>query len=118
MMMYRKNIHFHINNFEEEMKDGIVVFGFAGIGKSTLCKNTNNKKFLDLESSNFQWILNDEQKLLPVEQRKGLIFQKNPDWPDNYAKAIIDVRNKYDFIFVAHEGKIQCQIYKKNEKSW
>lgn len=91
------------------MKKGIVVYGFPCIGKSTLCQNGKSKKYLDLESSDFQWLFTDEMKKMSVEERKGVVKQKNPDWPANYTKAIMEAREKYDYIFVAHEGKMQCK---------
>ena len=91
------------------MKKGIVVYGFPCIGKSTLCDKENGNKYLDLESSDFQWVFTEEMKKMSVEERKGIVKQKNPDWPANYAKAITEAREKYDFIFVAHEGKMQCK---------
>ena len=83
------------------MKKGIVVYGFPCIGKSTLCDKENGNKYLDLESSDFQWVFTEEMKKMSVEERKGIVKQKNPDWPANYAKAITEAREKYDFIFVA-----------------
>ena len=91
------------------MKKGSVVYGFPCIGKSTLCDSKqNNGRFLDLESSDYQWLMTEEIKKMSVEERKGIDKQKNPDWPDNYARAIIEKRKEYDYVFVAFEGKMQC----------
>lgn len=99
------------------MKNGIIVYGFPSIGKSTLCNSKENQgRFLDLESSDYQWVFTDEMKKMSVEERKGIEKQKNPEWPENYTKAIIQARKSYDYIFIAHEGKIQCQ--KNNIPYW
>lgn len=91
------------------MKKGIVVYGFPCIGKSTLCDSKENDgRFLDLESSDYHWMFTAEQENMTAEERKGIDKQLNPEWPDNYAKAIMEKRNDYDYIFVAHEGKVQC----------
>ena len=91
------------------MKKGIVIYGFPCIGKSTLCEGKEDEGiFLDLESSDYQWIFSDEQKSMTAEERKGIYKQKNPEWPQNYADAIIEKRKKYDYIFVSFEGKNQC----------
>lgn len=56
---------------------GILIGGFKAIGKSTLSKKYSN--VIDLESSNFEYIIDENIKNIPVEQRKGLKNRiKNP----------------------------------------
>lgn len=91
------------------MKEGIVVYGFPACGKTTLFeKYSNSKTFIDLESSNYQYILTKKQMQMPVEARKGTIRKVNPEWPNNYFKAIMESVKKYDFVFVAHTGIVWC----------
>ena len=91
-------------------KQGIVVYGFPAIGKSTLCDDPKYaEKILDLESSNFQWVLSEEDSKLSVEQRKGIARQKNPDWPQNYFAAIKEAIKSYDFVFVAFQAIEFCR---------
>lgn len=67
---------------------GIVVAGFGAIGKTYLGKKYKN--VIDMESGNFAHI-NDDVLDIPIEKRKGTdIRPKNPEWPNNYFKAIIE----------------------------
>lgn len=92
------------------MKQGIVIAGFAGIGKTTLAKKYKN--VIDLESSNYRW---DNSKIMdiPVEQRKGTIRNSNPNWPLNYINAIEEAIEKYDIVLVWIKPEV-LEIYEKN----
>lgn len=91
---------------------GIVVYGFPCVGKTTLCKKYAN--CIDLESSDFQYIKNNT---LTSEQSKGLKNRTiNPNWPENYFEAIMQSIQNYDFVFVAHQGIIECK--KHNVPYW
>lgn len=89
---------------------GKVVYGFPAIGKTTLCKSYAQGKvrLLDLESSNYEYILTQTDKKLSVENRKGTLRIQNPEWPNNYLVAIIKSLKKYDYVFVAHAGIVLC----------
>ena len=88
--------------------DAKIIYGFPGIGKSWLCKNYKN--FLDLESSEYHWIVSDDIIELSVEERKGLNCKENIEWPNNYYQAISMALNKYDYIFVSYEGIKYCKM--------
>ena len=97
------------------MKQGYIIYGFPCVGKTTMCEKYKN--CIDLESSNFQYILTEEQKKLSIEARKGLKDRVlNPEWPENYLNAILDAVKKYDYVFVAHQGIIECA--KRNIPYW
>lgn len=49
---------------------GILIGGFKAIGKSTLA--TKYDDVIDLESSNFEYIIDEKIKNISVERRKGL----------------------------------------------
>ncbi len=49
---------------------GILIGGFKAIGKSTLAKKYSN--VIDLESSDFEYIIDEEINKIPLEKRKGL----------------------------------------------
>ncbi len=92
------------------MNKPIVVAGFGAVGKTTLSKKYNN--ILDLESSSFKYIIDDESKKLSVEERKGLKTRKlNPDYPENYYKAIVDGLKTYDIVLIS----VHKEILKKLE---
>lgn len=87
------------------MSKSILVTGFGAIGKTTLASKYKN--ILDLESSSFKYIIDDELKKLSVEERKGLKTRKlNPKYPDNYYEAIIENLNKYDIVLISMHNEI------------
>lgn len=70
------------------LNSGILIGGFKAIGKSTLAQKYSN--VIDLESSDFKYIIDENIKNIPVEQRKGLKNRvKNPEYPLNYYKELI-----------------------------
>lgn len=84
---------------------GRLIAGFGGIGKTTLAKKYDN--VLDLESSNFKYILDEELNKLNVEERKGLKTRKlNKDFPSNYYNAIIESLEKYDLVLISMHNEI------------
>lgn len=84
---------------------GKLIAGFGGIGKTTLGKKYDN--VLDLESSNFKYIIDEELKELNVEERKGLKTRTpNKDFPINYYNAIIENLEKYDIVLISMHNEI------------
>lgn len=91
---------------------GKLIAGFGGIGKTTLAKKYNN--VLDLESSNFKYIIDKELEKLSVEKRKGLKTRKlNKDFPKNYYNAIIENLEKYDIVLISMHNEI-VKLLKEN----
>ncbi len=82
---------------------GIIISGFAGIGKTTLQKN--NPSVIDLESSDYKWIYQDENtESMDKEMRKGVTNRvKNPLWPLNYVKDIIEKSNEYEIVLISQD---------------
>lgn len=79
------------------MAQGMIIVGFATIGKSFLGKKYRN--VIDLESSYYKH--NDrELESFSVEARKGIKRKVNPEWPENYYKAIQEAVKKYDVVLV------------------
>jgi len=77
---------------------GIIIAGFATVGKTYLASKYNN--IIDMESGNFKYDYTGYENI-PYEQRKGMPDRKlNVEWPTNYYKAIEDAKSKYDVIFV------------------
>lgn len=80
------------------MKDGIVIAGFAGVGKTTLAKKYKN--VIDIESSPYRWDYTnvDTTNLESLKGTKDRI--KNANFPENYINAIKEAKKKYDVILV------------------
>lgn len=95
------------------MSRTILIAGFGAIGKTTLASKYKN--ILDLESSSFKYIIDDELKKLRVEERKGLKNRKlNPEYPDNYYEAIIENLNKYDIVLISMHNEIIKKLEDNN----
>lgn len=92
---------------------GLLIAGFGAIGKTTLAKKYKN--ILDLESSYYKYIIDEELKKLDVEQRKGLKLRKlNPDFPENYYNAILDNLKKYDIVLISMHNEIIEKLENNN----
>lgn len=79
------------------MKKGIIIAGFATVGKSYLGKKYSN--VIDLESSNYKHY-SDDLKNIPVEVKKGINREINNEWPMNYYKAVLESVANYDVVLV------------------
>ncbi len=80
------------------MKNGIVIAGFAGIGKTTLAKIYKN--VIDVESSPYKY---DYSKvgIFNVEEMKGKSGRiANSEFPLNYINAIKKAQKEYDIVLV------------------
>ena len=98
------------------MKKGILIAGYAGIGKTTLAKKYKN--VIDLESSTFKYNYSEEEKSLS-EKKKGLDNRKfNCDFPNNYYKAIEDAILKYDFILIQGHPRYFDYLDSKKIEFW
>ena len=88
----------HTENNKPKTKKGIVIAGFAGIGKTSLAKKYSN--VIDLESSPYKYdysstIIDDIEKV-KGEKNRSL----NKDFPLNYIKAIKSAIENYDIVLV------------------
>lgn len=94
-------------------KSGILVGGFKAIGKSTLSKKYSN--VIDLESSDFKYIIDENLKTIPVEQRKGLKKRiKNPEYPLNYYNELISNLKTNNIILFACKTEVVNLLNKNN----
>jgi len=81
------------------MKKAVIISAHPGVGKTMLAQKYRN--VLDLESSNYAWIYSEDSKKLSEEQRKAIDDREpNPEWPQNYIKAIRENMPKYDYILI------------------
>lgn len=88
--------------------EGIIISGFAGIGKTTIAEKYQNR-IIDLESSDFKWVYEDDTTAnMSKELRKGVSNRMlNPEWPRNYMKAIMEATKKFDIVLIAQGNDIR-----------
>lgn len=77
---------------------GVIIAGFATIGKTFLSKKYTN--ILDLESSCYKYDYSN-YKDYDFEKLKGTSGRiLNDEWPDNYYETMKEAQKKYDVVFV------------------
>ena len=110
------NKYMQINNdlLEADLNTfGILIGGFIAIGKSTLAKKYSN--IIDVESSDFSYIIDKELRDIPVEQRKGLKNRiKNSEYPLNYYNELISKRKKNNIVLFACKPEVVNLLDKNN----
>jgi len=85
----------------------MIIAGFAGIGKTYLSKKYKN--VIDLESSDYKWIYDEEIK--DKEKRKGITDRKfNLCWPDNYIDDIVKNEKKYDIVLISQSIDVLAEL--------
>lgn len=90
----------------------MIISAFAGSGKSYATKQLENA--IDLESSDYQWIYEDDVTD-DVEARKGIDNRKkNPDFIKDYVDAIEKVKDEYDQVFIAAQPAVLQEIVFRN----
>ena len=79
--------------------------GFKAIGKSTLARKYKN--VVDLDSSNFKYVIDSSLEKLSEEERKGIKTRnKNPEYPMNYYNEIINQYNNGNLVLFASKKEI------------
>ena len=79
-------------------KKGVIISGFAGIGKTGLkehCPNFEDKKIFDLSSS---------------------YFRKNPGWEKVYCDLAENLTKEYDYIFVSTHNMVIDELISRGIK--
>ena len=88
---------------------GIFIYAFTATGKTEL--NKKYKNVIDMESTKYKYIgeVDETSKSTPREINK--------EWPNNYYKALEEVKNKYDYILISD---VICNDYlhKNNYEYW
>ena len=73
---------------------GVFIYCYTATGKSTLGRKFAN--VVDMESTRYKY---GEQ--IENEQKKGTKRVVNPDYPNNYFKALEAVKDLYDYILIS-----------------
>ena len=90
----------------------MIISAFAGSGKSYATKQLENA--IDLESSDYQWIYEDDVTD-DVEARKGIDNRKkNPNFIKDYVDAIEKVKDEYDQVFIAAQPAVLEELVNRN----
>lgn len=89
----------------------MIISAFPGVGKTTL--NKKYKNVIDLESSKYKYIFDKEVSELEIEERKAMPREKNPDYPNNYLKAIKEAIKKYDIVLTSCGPDIRNELIMK-----
>lgn len=82
----------------EKQKQGIIICGFAGIGKTTVkefCPNLRDKTFYDLSSS---------------------FFRKNEGWEKVYCDIAENMAKNYDYVFISTHNMVIDELLKRETK--
>ncbi len=91
---------------------GKIIAGFPCIGKSTLGRRSD-LNIIDLESTKYKYILDPNIKNLE-EVKLNLNCSRNPEWPQNYIKAIQEAKEKYDIVFVLGKYDFNMKMVEEN----
>lgn len=86
-----------------------IISAFPGVGKTTLAQG--RKSVLDLDSSPFSWLAAEGSSSAAgsvTEEEKGVPGRtRNPDFPQNYIKAIQEAIGRYEFILVSSHDVVR-----------
>lgn len=92
---------------------GTIISGFAGIGKTTAALKYDN--VIDLESSKFFFNLPDNLTNQDYERLKGDNSRPvNFNGLSNYIDAIIEAKEKYDYVLIAMFPKLIQELNNRN----
>ena len=89
-----------------------VVSVFAGLGKTTVGSKYDN--ICDLQSSPYRC----DYSKIELKDYEKMKYDKsrvlNPDWPENYLKAINEAINKYDLVLVPSSEDVRQLLIENN----
>ena len=76
---------------------GIFIYAFTATGKTSVAKKYTN--VIDMESTLYKY----NGQYLEDESLKSTLREINKDWPNNYFKALLKVKDKYDYILISDD---------------
>ena len=91
---------------------GKVISAFAGLGKTTVSKKYSN--VCDLQSSPYRC---DYSKISKADYEKMKCNSSripNPEWPNNYLKAVLNAQKEYDIVLVPSSLDIRELLVNNN----
>lgn len=77
---------------------------FAGVGKSHLAKIDN--LYIDLESSDFQWVYPDDLSLSVEERKSTKNKRRNSQFPINYINAMKDYLKQGKRVLISSQPEV------------
>lgn len=89
-----------------------VISVFAGLGKTTVGNKYDN--VCDLQSSPFRCDYSNIKKENYEKMKYNSSRIANPEWPNNYLKAIIDAVEKYDIVLVPSSLDVRKLLLKND----
>ena len=89
---------------------GVFIYCYTATGKSTLGKKYAN--VIDMESTKYKY---GEQ--IENEKAKGTKRTINPEYPQNYFKALEEVKDKYDYILIS-DSVCNDWLFKNKIEYW
>ena len=81
----------------------LIISAFPACGKSYMTHHSNGKNYLDSDSSEFSWVINESGEKV-----------RNPDFPNNYITHIKDNIGKTDVIFVSSHETVRKALRENN----
>jgi hypothetical protein len=96
---------------ESKIIESKVICAFAGLGKTTFAKQ-HPDICIDMESS--WWSKIPVQKYSEFEDNGEQEFINNPNFPENYVKAIQENVGKYEYILISSSIYVQELLRKNN----
>lgn len=92
----------------------MIIVGYPGVGKSTLVEKYFGGKYIDLESSNFNALKNNENDLII---NIGPRYDQIPKWAKLYVRIALDLSRKGHEVFISSHEMVQRALLEEiNER--
>lgn len=98
-----------IKGFGDVVGRGIVIAGYAGIGKTTFC--LNQKSAIDLEVVTSKYKIPKGYKYTEKDKASDK-FEYNWNWREEYIKSVLTSMNKYKFTVIPSDTLVVEKLIK------